>query len=75
MQLKIATLHTKIVTTYSNIIMNKTDNELKETPTKSSFRIRGIDTTRLQTFMDAAFAFAMTMLVISIGEIPKVIQN
>ncbi len=55
--------------------MNKTDNELKETPTKSSFRIRGIDTTRLQTFMDAAFAFAMTMLVISIGEIPKVIQN
>ncbi len=75
MQLKIATLHTKIVTTYSNIMMNKTDNELKETPTKSSFRIRGIDTTRLQTFMDAAFAFAMTMLVISIGEIPKVIQN
>lgn len=51
--------------------MNKTDNEQKEIPVKNRFRLRGIETTRLHTFMDAAFAFAITMLVISIGEIPK----
>ena len=42
--------------------MNKTEN---------NFRLRGLDTTRLDTFIDAAFAFATTMLVISIGDIPK----
>ncbi len=38
---------------------------------KDGFSIRGRETTRLETFMDAAFAFAITMLVISVGEIPK----
>lgn len=33
--------------------------------------IRGDNMTRIETFVDAAFAFALTMLVISIGEIPK----
>lgn len=51
--------------------MDKTDNEGKETALKNSFRPRGIETTRLHTFMDAAFAFTMTMLVVSVGEIPK----
>jgi len=40
-------------------------------PITESFRMRGTDVTRLETFMDAAFAFAMTMLVISLGSLPK----
>lgn len=50
--------------------MGKTDNEQKKTAVEHIFRLRTVETTRLHTFMDAAFAFAMTMLVISIGEIP-----
>jgi uncharacterized membrane protein len=34
-------------------------------------RLRGLDNTRLDTFVDAAFAFAMTLIVISIDEIPR----
>lgn len=33
--------------------------------------IRGDDMTRIETFFDAAFAFAFTVLVISIDEIPN----
>ena len=33
--------------------------------------LRGEATTRLETFVDAAFAFAFTMLVISIDQIPR----
>lgn len=33
--------------------------------------IRGDNMTPIETFVDVAFAFALTMLVISIGEIPK----
>jgi hypothetical protein len=32
---------------------------------------RGERTTRLETFVDAAFAFALTMLVVSVGDIPR----
>ena len=39
------------------------------------FRLRGKETTRVDTFIDAAFAFATTMLVISIGNIPKNINE
>ena len=38
---------------------------------RQQFRIRGAATTRLETFVDAAFAFSITMLVISVGSIPK----
>lgn len=37
--------------------------------------IRGDNMTRIETFVDAAFAFAFTMLVISIDEIRKALQN
>jgi uncharacterized membrane protein len=33
--------------------------------------MRGENMTRIETFVDAAFAFAFTMLVISIDEIPR----
>jgi uncharacterized membrane protein len=49
--------------------------ELNNLPVKDGFRLRGTDMTRLETFMDAAFAFAMTLLVISIGDIPRNYQE
>jgi len=47
------------------------DEELSKLPVKNGFRLRGLEITRLETFIDAAFAFATTMLVISIGDIPN----
>lgn len=47
-----------------------TEEELKKLPTQNHFYLRGLETTRLETFTDAAFAFAITMLVISVGDIP-----
>ena len=38
--------------------------------TNEKFRLRGSEMTRLETFIDAGFAFALTMLVISIDRIP-----
>jgi len=39
--------------------------ELDALPRLGGFRLRGIAMTRLETFIDAAFAFAITMLVIA----------
>lgn len=39
-------------------------------PVESGFRLRGLDMTRIEVFVDAAFAFAVTMLVISFDAIP-----
>ncbi len=47
-----------------------TEQELRDLPVSGGFRLRGIEMTRLETFVDAAFAFAMTMVVISVNEIP-----
>lgn len=38
-------------------------------PRKKGFRLRGTATTRIETFTDAAFAFALTLLVLS-AEVP-----
>lgn len=46
------------------------DNFLKQCPVESGFRMRGMAMTRIEVFVDAAFAFAVTMLVISIDQIP-----
>ena len=52
-------------------IMKKwTENKLNELPVENGSRLRGFRMTRLETITDAAFAFAITMLVISIGKIP-----
>jgi uncharacterized membrane protein len=48
-----------------------TEQELEKLPNKKGFRMRGEEMTRLETFCDAAFAFAVTLLVISIDGIPK----
>ncbi len=47
-----------------------TEQALERLPVKSDFRLRGLDMTRLETFADAAFAFAVTMLIISIDTMP-----
>jgi len=38
---------------------------------EDGFRIRGAQPTRLDAFVDAAFAFAVTLLIVSIGRVPE----
>ncbi len=45
-----------------------TREELAGFPTRNGFRQRGMDMTRLETFTDAAFAFAVTLLVVGGGD-------
>lgn len=47
-----------------------TKNRLDELPVQDGFRMRGLEMTRIETFTDAAFAFALTLLVISFDTIP-----
>lgn len=42
---------------------------------KDGFQRRGVEMTRLETFTDAAFAFALTLLVISVDAIPGSYQE
>jgi hypothetical protein len=44
--------------------------QLDALPRFDGFRLRGIAMTRLETFIDAAFAFAVTMMVISAERVP-----
>ena len=51
------------------------DNDLQDLPAKDGFRLRGMDITRTETFTDAAFAFALTLLVVSIDAIPSTYEE
>ncbi len=51
--------------------MNWEQKDLNNLVLKNGFKLRGLNPTRLETFIDAAFAFAVTMLVISVGDIPN----
>lgn len=44
--------------------------ELSQLPVEDGFRLRGGRVTRLETFVDAAFAFAVTLLVVSFQSMP-----
>ena len=44
---------------------------LDDLPVEKGFRIRGAAMTRVETFADAAFAFAVTLLVISVDDVPS----
>src|SRR5436189_6257958 len=44
--------------------------DLDSLPRLGGFRLRGMEMTRLETFIDAAFAFAISMLVIAALQIP-----
>src|SRR5213080_810986 len=48
--------------------------DLDALPQLRGFRLRGMEMTRLETFIDAAFAFAISMLVIAAQQIPDNIQ-
>src|SRR5881392_1578688 len=44
--------------------------DLDSLPTLRGFRLRGMEMTRLETFIDAASAFAISMLVIAANQVP-----
>ena len=44
--------------------------DLSELPVEGGVRQRGVQVTRLETFVDAAFAFAVTLLVVSFDAMP-----
>jgi len=52
-----------------------TEESLKKLPINKGFRMRGESMTRLEVFSDAAFAFAVTTLVVTSGEIPGNYQD
>lgn len=45
------------------------------TPDIAMFRMRGESMTRIETFVAAAFAFAVTMMVISVGSLPSTMEE
>ena len=49
--------------------------DLDALPRLDGFRLRGIEMTRLETFIDAAFAFAVTMMVIASERVPDDIDT
>src|SRR6266850_1392092 len=49
--------------------------DLDSLPRLRGFRLRGMEMTRLETFIDATFAFAISMLVIAAQQIPDNIQT
>ena len=51
--------------------MEWTDERLASLTQRGGFRLRGESMTRIEVFSDAAFAFAVTMLVISLSSIPE----
>lgn len=48
-----------------------TQEFVDQCPVEDGFRIRGKEMTRIEVFVDAAFAFAVTLLVISFDAIPR----
>lgn len=49
--------------------------ELDAVPRLNGFRLRGMEMTRLETFIDAAFAFSVTMMVISVDRVPDNVND
>jgi uncharacterized membrane protein len=53
------------------LAMSQLSRPLDECPVKDGFRQRGFEMTRIETFTDAAFAFAVTLMVVSVDIIPR----
>jgi hypothetical protein len=49
--------------------------DLDALPRLNGFRLRGMAMTRLEAFIDAAFAFSVTMMVISVDRVPDNIND
>src|SRR5438094_7088213 len=56
-------------------IASAVPTDLEALPTLRGFRLRGMQMTRLETFIDAAFAFGISMLVIAAQQIPDDIAS
>ena len=56
-------------------IMSALPTDLDALPRLGGFRLRGLEMTRLETFIDAAFAFAVTMMVIAGDQVPDKIEE
>ena len=61
-------------TTRDEEIASALPKDLDALPRLRGFRLRGLEMTRLETFVDAAFAFAISMLVIAAQQIPDNLQ-
>ncbi len=59
------------MTTHASENKQWTDRDLDSLLVENDFRLRGVEVTRLDTFVDAAFAFVLTLLVISFDSIPS----
>lgn len=59
------------MTTHASSGKQWTDIQLDKLTVEENFRLRGAEVTRLDTFIDAAFAFVLTLLVISFDDIPS----
>ncbi len=59
------------MTTHATAFKQWTESELDSLAVENQFRLRGLEVTRLDTFIDAAFAFVLTLLVISFDQIPS----
>lgn len=46
-------------------------DQLADMPVENGFRLRGHEMTRVEVLTDTAFAFAITMLVISLNDVPR----
>lgn len=57
--------------THASASRRWTEKELDGLTVENQFRLRGVEVTRLDTFVDAAFAFVLTLLVISFDDIPS----
>jgi uncharacterized membrane protein len=57
--------------TYATSSKQWTEQALAALPQEGVFRLRGLEVTRLDTFVDAAYAFVLTLLVISFDDIPS----
>ena len=55
----------------SDTLYHWTNDSVATLPLKGGVRLRGMEMTRLETFTDAAFAFAVTLLVISVDDVPN----
>lgn len=59
------------MSTHATAFKQWTESDLERLPVERDVRLRGLEVTRLDTFIDAAFAFVLTLLVISFDQIPS----
>lgn len=59
------------MSTHATASKQWSESDLQRLPVEKNVRLRGLEVTRLDTFIDAAFAFVLTLLVISFDEIPS----